>query len=127
MKIGDLAARTGVPTRMLRYYEEQGLLLPTRSDNGYRRYSEADVERVHTVRSLIRSGMPTKLIGSVVEMQSGTAWTPTCTAAFADEIAAELRSIEDRIACLILSRDTLRDFLDRTRVVSARSVESSTK
>jgi DNA-binding transcriptional MerR regulator len=113
MKIGDLAARTGVPPRMLRYYEQQGLLRPERGDNGYRRYDEADVERVHTVRSLIRSGMPTKLIGSVVDLQSDPAWTPRCTAALAEELAAELHSIEDRIACLALSRDTLRDYLER--------------
>lgn len=44
MKIGDLAARTGVPPRMLRYSDQQGLLRPARGENGYRRYSEADVE-----------------------------------------------------------------------------------
>ncbi len=38
MKIGELSRRTGVPTRMLRYYEEQGLLRPERADNGYRSY-----------------------------------------------------------------------------------------
>jgi DNA-binding transcriptional MerR regulator len=125
MKIGDLAARTGVPPRMLRYYEQQGLLHPGRGDNGYRRYSEADVERVHTVRSLIRSGMPTKLIGAVVDMQSEPAWTPTCTAALAEELAAELHSIEDRIACLSLSRDTLRDYLERVGAMSTRGAKSS--
>jgi DNA-binding transcriptional MerR regulator len=99
---------------MLRYYEQQGLLRPERGDNGYRRYDEADVERVLTVRSLIRSGMPTKLIGPVVDMQSEPAWTPTCTAALAGQLAAELHSIEDKIACLSLSRDTLRNYLERT-------------
>lgn len=34
MRIGDLAARTGVGIRSLRYYEEQGLLTSTRSGGG---------------------------------------------------------------------------------------------
>ena len=39
MKIGELAARTGVSIRSLRYYEQQGLLMPVRNENGYREYS----------------------------------------------------------------------------------------
>ncbi|MCX5095152.1 MerR family DNA-binding transcriptional regulator [Streptomyces sp. NBC_00365] len=34
MRIGELSRRTGVPTRILRYYEEQGLLGPERAPNG---------------------------------------------------------------------------------------------
>ena len=40
MRIGELAARAGVSTRALRYYEEQGLLRPVRSESGQRRYDE---------------------------------------------------------------------------------------
>jgi MerR family regulatory protein len=36
LRIGELSRRTGVPTRMLRYYEEQDLLHPERDANGYR-------------------------------------------------------------------------------------------
>lgn len=40
MRIGELARRTGVSVRALRYYEEQGLLVPARAANGYREYTE---------------------------------------------------------------------------------------
>ena len=43
MLIGELSCRTGVPARLLRYYEEQDLLHPERDSNGYRRYGAADV------------------------------------------------------------------------------------
>lgn len=76
------------------------------------------------MRSLIHWGTPTKLIGSVMQMRSKTDRTPTCTAALADELAAELRSIEDKIACLNLSQDTLRDFLDRTTVTAGQGDEA---
>ena len=46
MKIGDLAQRTGVSVRMLRFYEAQGLLSPARNAAGYRLYGEADVAQV---------------------------------------------------------------------------------
>ena len=114
MKIGELADRAGVPQRMLRYYEQQGLLSPERGDNGYRSYREEDVDRVHRVRSLIRSGMPTRLARVVLEMEDDT-WTAKCTRDFAETLADELRAIEDKIACLTLSRDTVRDYLQRTR------------
>ena len=114
MKIGELADRTGVPQRMLRYYEQQGLLSPERSGNGYRSYREQDVERVQRVRSLIRSGMPTRLIKVVLEMEDDT-WTRQCTRDFAETLAGELRALEDKISCLTMSRDTVRSYLERTR------------
>ena len=46
MQIGELSARTAATVRMLRYYEEQGLLSPKRTESGYRIYDETDVLRV---------------------------------------------------------------------------------
>lgn len=43
MRIGELARRTGVNQRLLRYYEEQGLLTPDRLPSGYRVYADTDV------------------------------------------------------------------------------------
>nr|WP_282580247.1 MerR family transcriptional regulator [Nocardioides sp. InS609-2] len=115
IRIGELSERTGVPPRMLRYYEQQGLVQPSRADNGYREYAVGDVDRVQTVRSLVRSGMPTKLIAAVVDMQAGAAgWSDNCSATLAGQLAEELRSIEDKLSCLTLSRNTLRDYLART-------------
>ncbi len=52
LRIGELSARTGVPAKTIRYYEEIGLLPPPqRADNGYRIYGEEDVERLRFVRS----------------------------------------------------------------------------
>jgi DNA-binding transcriptional MerR regulator len=46
MRIGELSRRTGVNERLLRYYEEQGLLRPDRLPSGYRVYAESDVQTV---------------------------------------------------------------------------------
>ena len=45
--IGQVARRTGLRAKTIRYYEEIGLLpRPPRGANGYRRYSAADVNRI---------------------------------------------------------------------------------
>jgi MerR family transcriptional regulator, repressor of the yfmOP operon len=52
-RIGEIAKAAGVSTRTLRYYEELGLLSPAgHSPWGARRYSDADLTRVHRVREL---------------------------------------------------------------------------
>jgi DNA-binding transcriptional MerR regulator len=52
-KIGEVAERTGVTQRTLRFYEEKGLLRPpSRMEGGFRLYSEEDVKRVEQIRRL---------------------------------------------------------------------------
>jgi MerR family transcriptional regulator, repressor of the yfmOP operon len=51
--IEQVAARTGLTKRTLRYYEEVGLLAPTdRTEGNYRRYSEADIQRLERIKKL---------------------------------------------------------------------------
>ncbi len=53
LQIGEVAERTGVTQRTLRFYEEKGLLKPpSRMEGGFRLYSEDDVQRVEQVRRL---------------------------------------------------------------------------
>ncbi|WP_327104107.1 MerR family DNA-binding transcriptional regulator [Nonomuraea glycinis] len=57
MHIGELARRTGVSVRALRYYEEQGLLVPARAANGYREYTKAAVDVVGCIQLLYAAGL----------------------------------------------------------------------
>ena len=66
MRIGDLSHRTGVSPRMLRYYEEQGLITARRLDNGFREYDDYLVDRVHKIRGLLDSGIPTRIIANIL-------------------------------------------------------------
>jgi DNA-binding transcriptional MerR regulator len=50
MRIGEIAERTGLTQRTLRYYEELGLLPPTdRLEGGFRLYTEVDVRRLEQI------------------------------------------------------------------------------
>ncbi|SDP26034.1 MerR family transcriptional regulator [Lentzea jiangxiensis] len=65
MRIGELAGRTGVSVRALRYYEEQGLLTSERSESGQRRYAANAVDRVRLIQQLYGAGISS---ASILEM-----------------------------------------------------------
>lgn len=60
--IGEVARRTGVTERTLRYYEEIGLLAPRRDANDHRRYDAEHVDRLYRIRLLREFGTPLSAI-----------------------------------------------------------------
>ncbi len=55
--ISVVAEMVAVPAQNLRVYERHGLLEPQRTAGGTRRYSSADVERLHRIRDLLAEGL----------------------------------------------------------------------
>lgn len=115
MKIGELAERTHVAPRLIRYYEQQGLLSAERAANGYRHYTEADAERVARVAGLVQAGIPTRLVKVLLDAEDAAQAGATCPRTVAALLAVELDGLNDRIACLTRSRDAIRDFLTRAK------------
>src|SRR5687768_16766316 len=94
MRIGELARRTGVSVRALRYYEEQGLLVPTRATNGYRDYTESAVDHVRSIQLLYAAGLPSAKVTRVLPAACRLATSvimPT-------EINGELQRVRARLA-----------------------------
>ncbi|TWG91300.1 Cu(I)-responsive transcriptional regulator [Mesorhizobium sp. J18] len=50
MNVGNAAARSGLPAKTIRYYEDVGLITPARAENGYRDYSPEDIHRLTFLR-----------------------------------------------------------------------------
>ncbi|MGW6284803.1 MerR family transcriptional regulator [Streptomyces sp. NPDC055107] len=94
MFIGELSKRTGISTRSLRYYEQQGLLRPRRRASGYREFSEPDVAAVRRIRILLAAGLNTDLIREVLHCmaEEGTILAPTC-----EEMARDLQQERERM------------------------------
>ncbi|WP_416967898.1 MerR family transcriptional regulator [Streptomyces sp. 4F14] len=95
MRIGELSRRTGVHERLLRYYEEQGLLCPARRPSGYREYTDDDVDTVRRIRSLLAAGLSTSTIGAILPCLRDTpgGLVPTCS-----DLVADLHRERERIA-----------------------------
>ncbi|MFI6810939.1 MerR family transcriptional regulator [Nonomuraea sp. NPDC050328] len=115
MRIGELARRTGVPTRMLRYYEEQDLLHPERAGNGYRSYDEESVDRVRQIRGLLDAGLTTEIIRRILPFlhQPGQVvlHRDCLTAEMAAQLRGEAERIQARIDCLSRNRDAIHAYL----------------
>jgi DNA-binding transcriptional MerR regulator len=71
MRIGELARRTGVPTKTIRYYEEIGVLpAPDRAANDYRDYPDEAVDRLAFVRDAQATGLTLTEIASILDLRS---------------------------------------------------------
>ena len=70
MKINEVEAAVGVTKKNIRFYEEEGLLSPRREPgNGYRSYSQADVERLRRIKLLRKLDVPLADIRAMLEGQ----------------------------------------------------------
>lgn len=113
MRIGELSERTGTPRRLLRYYEEQGLIVPVRSSNGYREYGEAFVDRIAQIRGLLDAGLPTRIIKQILPCldKPRAIHFPDATPEIVATLELERDRMTERIECLIHNRDAIADYL----------------
>ena len=69
MKINEVEAAVGITKKNIRFYEEEGLIAPGREPgNGYRSYSQADVERLQRIKLLRKLDVP---LADIREMLAG--------------------------------------------------------
>ncbi|TXS04810.1 MerR family transcriptional regulator [Streptomyces sp. col6] len=126
MRIGELSKRTRIPIRMLRYYEERGLLRPERAPSGYRHYQEADVEQAKLVSSLVRSGLPTRLILPLLQENQPNQVDGDEADGEEDLVAlfdAEFARLDSQVKCLSFSRNAVQQHLQRLRTNRAKTVD----
>ncbi|MCP2169095.1 MerR family transcriptional regulator [Goodfellowiella coeruleoviolacea] len=110
MRISALARRTGVSDRLLRYYEAQGLLRPTRLPNGYREYDESHIATVGHIRTLLAAGLPTAVIAQILHCVHGDGdqlFPAPCPG-----VLAHLRREHTRIDAAIAQLQSSRQALD---------------
>ncbi len=78
MKIGELARATGLNTRTIRFYEQEGLLPdPHRTSSGYRVYGPEDLELLEFIRKAKRIGLSLEEIRSILQLHDRQ--EPTCS------------------------------------------------
>lgn len=109
MNIGDVATRTGLPAKTIRYYEDINLIKPMRDDNGYRRFREQDVHKLNFL------GRARALGFTIEDCRTLLALYEDESRASADvkQVARDhMAQIEAKIADLNAMRDTLGHLID---------------
>ncbi|WP_083452994.1 MerR family transcriptional regulator [Mycolicibacterium goodii] len=109
MRIGELARRTGVSERSLRYYEQQGLLVSERTPSGHRQYSEAAVDRVVHIQELYAAGLNSRTIASLLPCMRDTDGgpSPQATPQLLTVLASERERLDKAMRELAAARDVL--------------------
>ncbi|MFJ9417261.1 MerR family transcriptional regulator [Streptomyces sp. NPDC101227] len=118
MRIGELARRSGVSDRSLRYYETQGLLRAERTPGGQRDYGEWAVDRVIRIQALYAAGLNSKKIAQLLPCMRDADGAPNdlTTPQLVDELAAERDRINRMITDLLRSRDVLDEVISTASV-----------
>ncbi|MCD7441681.1 MerR family transcriptional regulator [Streptomyces lincolnensis] len=117
MRIGELARRTGVSERSLRYYEQQGLLTAGRTAGGHRDYAEVAVDRVIRIQELYAAGLNSSRIARLLPCMRDADGGPSVVATpkLVADLTEERERIDRMIADLVRSRDTLDEVIDAAR------------
>ncbi|MTJ82276.1 MAG: MerR family transcriptional regulator [Telmatospirillum sp.] len=112
MQIGELSRRTGVSVRMLRYYEQEGLLRPARRQSGYRDFGPAEEEQVRRIRLLGEAGLTLAVIRTLLPCVRGDGPGLILCDEVRAALTAAIAGMDTRIEALAGSRRLLAGYLD---------------
>lgn len=113
--IGELAARTGCTPEAIRYYEREGVVpRPARAGSGrYRKYTDADVERLAFLRRARELGFSLAEVRALLRFSDGD---PGRSCGEVDELArAHLAQVDAKLSQLAALRDALAGVIDQCR------------
>ncbi|NEW38678.1 MerR family transcriptional regulator [Nocardia cyriacigeorgica] len=111
MLIGELAEQTGISPRLLRYYEQQGLLDVSRHPNGYRDYDPDAVTVVRRIRGLLDAGLNTETIRTLLPCVHGEEPSVELCAEVDAILRRELGELQAEIDRLTEKRDAMSGLL----------------
>ncbi|MBU9517645.1 Cu(I)-responsive transcriptional regulator [Burkholderia pseudomultivorans] len=113
MNIGEVAKSSGVSAKMIRHYEESGLIRPaTRTDSNYRVYTAKDVEVLRFVRRARHLGFSTKQISTLLALW-GDRERPSSEVK--QMVMQHVDDLNERIRELAEMRDTLQYLADHCK------------
>jgi MerR family copper efflux transcriptional regulator len=104
LQIGQVAERTGLSLRTIRFYEENGLVRPTsRTDGGFRLYSEDDVARLEVIKRMKPLGFTLEEMHELLTLLAGLSRTPGDAALvnrlrmFHEAATARVRALQEQL------------------------------
>jgi DNA-binding transcriptional MerR regulator len=119
LQIGQVADRTGLSLRTIRFYEENGLVRPTsRTEGGFRLYSEDDVARLEVIKRMKPLGFTLEEMHELLTLLADLARRPGDEAlvdrlrTFHGAATARVRALEEQLAVAQGFAGTLADHLE---------------
>lgn len=113
MNIGNVAERSGVPPKTIRYYESVGLIQPaTRRPNGYRTYSPVDMRTLNFIKRARSLGFSVEEVRDLLELWRNKKRTSIAVKALASR---HLEALDRKIEEIRSMRKTLADLVKRCR------------
>lgn len=110
MRIGEVARRTGLPVKTIRFYCDEGLLQPkARSASGYRLFDEENLAELTIIRALRAMDVAIPELAKILEVRR--AGVCNCSV-LKGSIAAKMESIHQRISELAAMKEELARLLD---------------
>ena len=109
MNIGEVAERSGIPPKTIRYYEDIGLVRPGRSGNGYRAFRETDLHKLAFLGRARALGFSIEDCRTLLSLYEDESRESAQVKAVAED---HLTSIDDKIAQLQSMRKTLSHLVD---------------
>jgi MerR family transcriptional regulator, light-induced transcriptional regulator len=104
MRIGELSRRTGVPPELLRAWERRyALIEPTRSNGGYRLYSDADLLRLRAMQAHLAAGL-SAAEAAALALAEPAPLTPERTGMALTDLRAALDRFDDAAAHAVVDR-----------------------
>jgi DNA-binding transcriptional MerR regulator len=126
--VGNLARATGLSQRVLRHWEQIGLVSPSRTAAGHRRYGPAEITRLYRAMALRQTGLR---LGQIVTLLDAQDPDPAATLrVHLAELEADLQrrtQLRDRLAAALASHDDARpDDPDHPAEMLMKVIESMT-
>ncbi|MGY1711301.1 MerR family transcriptional regulator [Geodermatophilus sp. SYSU D00758] len=123
VQIGQVAERTGLSLRTIRWYEEEGLVVPTaRTEGGFRLYSEDDVARLEVIKRMKPLGFALEemreLLALLADLDAGTGDRPALLdrlRMFHEAATARVTALREQLTVAEGFADTLAGHLDTQR------------
>lgn len=112
MNIGEVAERSGLPAKTIRYYEDIGLVQPMRSRNGYRDFREADLHKLAFLGRARALGFSIEDCRTLVGLYEDESRESAQVKAVAEE---HLAAIDEKIKQLQTMHETLSHLVESCR------------
>jgi DNA-binding transcriptional MerR regulator len=123
LKIGEVARRTGLPIKTIRFYSEEGLIHPIgRSEGGYRLFGEKVFAELTLIRTLKAMEIPLQDVRQILESRRSGACT---CASLKGKILAKAGEIEQKIAALRDLHSQLDNLLSRLQDIGGQKPSAS--